>query len=392
MKKRILVGIISSLGLLASLTGCEQAGSSSRANVGDQYVTGISLNFERYNFENAGETISLVATVSVKEGKEYTGGITWKTSASVIASITEDAQDEKNCLVTALSGGECYISAIAGYKLATCKITVPKTNEPVGDLTLSISQTQVSIKPNSNVQLYSYLDGNEVTGSATWTSSNESVATVSGGLVTGLSVGTAIISSSYSSKTVTCEVNVSEDAVMEFTITLNRSSITLLENATTTLVATTTEPAEVSWVSSDESVATVNDGVVRALHEGSAIITASSNGKSATCTVTVNKPSEEEEDEDKCVLVRFFIDYNNVNDDGMVCEPFFWYQNVPLISSPDVPEDPTEPRDPAFPYFIGWSTHTLIDDKSDLWNMETDYVDGTVYTLTLYGIWLDVEA
>lgn len=77
-------------------------------------------------------------------------------------------------------------------------------------------------------------------------------------------------------------------------ISLNPTETTITVGKTETLVATI-EPLdasdkEVSWTSSDETVATVVDGVVTAEAEGSAIITATSHENEeifATCTVTV---------------------------------------------------------------------------------------------------------
>lgn len=45
----------------------------------------------------------------------------------------------------------------------------------------------------------------------------------------------------------------------------------------------------VTWASSNQSVATVAEGMVTAVSEGQSTITASAGGKSATCTVTVSK-------------------------------------------------------------------------------------------------------
>jgi len=45
---------------------------------------------------------------------------------------------------------------------------------------------------------------------------------------------------------------------------------------------------DASWSSDKESVATVSDGTIQAVAEGSAVITATVDGKSATCTVTVS--------------------------------------------------------------------------------------------------------
>lgn len=74
-------------------------------------------------------------------------------------------------------------------------------------------------------------------------------------------------------------------------ITLNKSEITLTElGATETLVATTVPVgATVTWSSDDEAVATVTSGgVVEAVAEGTATITASITGASASCEVLVD--------------------------------------------------------------------------------------------------------
>ena len=73
-------------------------------------------------------------------------------------------------------------------------------------------------------------------------------------------------------------------------ITLDYQTLSVNYGATGTLVATaspsdTTD--EITWGSSDTSVATVADGVVTAVGLGTATITASCGSYSATCTVTV---------------------------------------------------------------------------------------------------------
>ncbi len=64
---------------------------------------------------------------------------------------------------------------------------------------------------------------------------------------------------------------------------------------TETLTATGVPAGEtVTWKSDDESVATVENGVVTAVAKGTATITATAGGKSATCTVTVKESAPEE--------------------------------------------------------------------------------------------------
>lgn len=76
-------------------------------------------------------------------------------------------------------------------------------------------------------------------------------------------------------------------------ITLDKTSVTLYSNTTpnTVTLTATVQPSNttdtVVWSSSDENVATVNNGVVTAVSNGTATITAKAGDQTATCTVTV---------------------------------------------------------------------------------------------------------
>lgn len=75
-------------------------------------------------------------------------------------------------------------------------------------------------------------------------------------------------------------------------ITLDKSEATVTVNDTVTLTATTVpDNAEITWSSSDDTVATVSDGVVSGLVAGTVTITASitvdETDYTATCAVTV---------------------------------------------------------------------------------------------------------
>ena len=94
------------------------------------------------------------------------------------------------------------------------------------------------------------------------------------------------------------KVNESTDPVSVTGVSLNKSSLTLETGGTAVLTATVT-PADaadknVTWSSSDTTVATVADGVVTAVAAGTATITVTTadGGKTATCTVTVTAATE----------------------------------------------------------------------------------------------------
>ena len=131
-----------------------------------------------------------------------------------------------------------------------------------------------------------------------WSSSNEAVATVSAaGTVTAKSAGTAIITAtSENGMTASCTITVEKKLIPITEVYLDKSSATLTEGDTATLTATvlpenTTYSKDVSWSSNNSEVAAVDaNGTVTAKSVGTTIITATSeNGKSASCTITVNK-------------------------------------------------------------------------------------------------------
>lgn len=80
-------------------------------------------------------------------------------------------------------------------------------------------------------------------------------------------------------------------------INLDRSNITLVEETSETLTATTSPVGQtVAWSSSDDTIASVTNGVVTAVAEGTAVITASmtydGTAYTDTCNVTVTAAPE----------------------------------------------------------------------------------------------------
>lgn len=79
------------------------------------------------------------------------------------------------------------------------------------------------------------------------------------------------------------------------TITLNKTTLTLTPEKTHQLKVTGADGEEITWASSDEMIATVdNTGLVTAVAIGETEITATVKGKTLTCKVTVKAPVEGE--------------------------------------------------------------------------------------------------
>ena len=253
-------------------------------------VESVSLNKSEMTLTE-GESETLAATVTPDNAENKS--IIWSSNNEAVATV------DANGTVTAKRAGTAVITATStNGKSAGCTVTVEKKQIPVTEVRLS--ESTVGIVEGSTYKLTATVLPENTTDSksVSWSSNNEAVATVdANGTVTAKSAGTAVITAtSTNRKSASCTVTVSRKEIPITEISLDKSSATLTEGETTTLVATvlpenTTYGKSVKWSSSNVAVATVDlMGKVTAKSAGTAIITAiSENGKTASCTITVNK-------------------------------------------------------------------------------------------------------
>jgi uncharacterized protein YjdB len=188
-------------------------------------------------------------------------------------------------VVTGLKIGSVLIAASARGKDAFARVTVNPT--PV--VTVRISTTHRSMLVGEVAQLTAEpLDaGGSVLSDRpiTWTSSDASIATVTeSGLVTAVSVGGAIITASSEGKSAVASITVSEVPVASIAVTPTVSD--LVAGQTTQLSVELRSASgspltgrAITWSTSSSDVATVSsDGLVTAVGQGTATITATSEG------------------------------------------------------------------------------------------------------------------
>ena len=222
---------------------------------------------------------SLLLSVSVFPDNATNKAIVWSSSDNSVVAV-EDG------LVTALKMGEAKVKAVCGEKFAICVVKV----KPIEVESLTLDETNVNLRCGQTTTLTATVAPSDATDKTiTWSSSNPSVATVEGGVVKALMVGSATITAKAGDKTATCAVTV--EATPVTSITLDRTTASLKVGQSVTLAATV-NPSDatdktVTWNSSNPSVATVENGIVKAVKIGSATITAKAGDKTSTCIIHV---------------------------------------------------------------------------------------------------------
>lgn len=246
------------------------------------FPTSITLNktSATLELEGSGSTLQLTASILPESVKDKS--VTWTTSNSKVATVSDSG------LVTATGSGTAIITAKAnlGGRTAVCRVTIV-------DPSIKLNKTSTSL----------YIGGTETLTAAaipsgssiTWSTSDSKIATVSGGKITAVAIGTATITAKITvngkAYTASCKVTVQTCGVP-----VSKSSISLYIGDSETITATPTPAGQpITWSTSDSKIATVSSGKITAVAVGTATITAkitvNGNDYTSQCKVTVTAPS-----------------------------------------------------------------------------------------------------
>ena len=259
------------------------------------------------------------------------GSISWSVADNTVVDINKTStSNNERVTVTALKGGTTTITATSGGNSATCTITVGHTtNYGTPENPLTVDEAIALIPANNNVETEEplYVKGIVTSNSAynttyknydeAWLQSNDGtedqafelfrfkLSGVVGDYTAANSMvgkeviaygigkrhnGTPELSTSSNSPTNPIVYSISDPAPTA--VELDNSSASIEVGETTTITASlipNNAVATIVWESSDESVATVNNGVVTGVNNGHATITAriEETDIEAECLVTV---------------------------------------------------------------------------------------------------------
>ncbi len=277
-----LLGVCAGTLTLVTMS-CDSGGGSGPVPVGQVQVSPGTSTIE------VGQTTQLTASVKDEGGNALTGRtVSWSSGNPSVATVSAGG------LVTGVSEGVATITATSEGISGSASVTV--TPESVS--TVEVAPAQLDIILGQAGQLTATprgASGTALTGrSVAWESSDNGVATVdANGMVTSVALGTTTITATSEGISGTATVNVLPVPVETVEVLPAELSVAV---GVTGQLAATTKAADgtvlvgrtVAWTTSDGGIATVDaTGLVTGVAVGVATITATSEGKSGTATVTV---------------------------------------------------------------------------------------------------------
>lgn len=274
--------------------------SNSKTVYGTQSnVLTTSTNPAKVSFKLTSDTKS--ATIKWSKVTGATGyKVYYKTSSKGKWKLLKTASNKTvSCKKSGLTPGKTYWFTVKAYRNANGKTysgTYATKSVKIKEIkakSVKLNKSKISIQRGNSYRLKATINPKNTTDKITWTSSNKKVATVSSkGVVKGIKKGTVTITAKINGKKATCKVTITKRKTKS--IKLSKSKAIIISGKTFKL-SRTINPSNsdegVVWSSSNSSVASIKiqgqTCIITGKKKGTAIITAKSGSKKATCKVTV---------------------------------------------------------------------------------------------------------
>ena len=272
----------------ASLNGVTSAGTVltvTNATVTQIQITPPSLTLAK----GTKGKLTAIATYSDNSTQDVSSQVVWNSSNIGVATINLSGE------VSAVSNGSATLTGRVGA-VTSNGVSLSVTNASVNQIDLSATASTLAAGTKAQLTaVASYSDGSSqnITPLVSWSSSDSDVATVStSGEVTAVSPGTAVITGSFAGQISTLTVTVTAATVSAIQISTPLTSLALGTNGQLKALATYSDDTlvdvtgQISWSSSAPALVSVDaNGQIKALAVGSAVISGSLGGTSATINI-----------------------------------------------------------------------------------------------------------
>ena len=302
------MGVVKGLSDGTTTVKAEYNGSSASAQVTVSDVVTYQLRLSHSSmsiaYGSTGSVSALYDTLvngEVTSTEDVSASASWTSQASGIVSV--ESVGSSGAVLRAKGSGSASVSA--EYQGMKASVAVSVTD--VTTYSLEITPSSAVVNAGSTVSLSvmynTFTNGVkvksvDVTSSASWSSSDMSVATVVSGVVSGVKGGTADICASYGGLVATAAVTVKDVTTYALSVSPSEMSVqygktgsivlTLHTKVNGTVTASTDITASAEWTSDNPSAVSIQSaGVVKAAGSGSAVVKASYQGMTASVAVTV---------------------------------------------------------------------------------------------------------
>jgi uncharacterized protein YjdB len=242
-----------------------------------------------------GTTQQFTATGTYTDGttQDLTTVVTWNSSSALVAIISNAV----GSYGLATSSGQGTATISAAFNSISSSTTITVSGPSLVSITITPSVASIPLATSLQFDAVgTYTDGTtqDLTASATWTSSSPAVANVNAGLVAGTLMGTTNISAISGSITGSADVSVTTPILVSIAITpatatiANGTSQQFTATGTYNDYSTQVVTNSVTWGSSLNNVATISSGgLAVGTGVGTANITATSGSITASATLNV---------------------------------------------------------------------------------------------------------
>jgi len=276
---------------------------------GDIYCQELSLDAYELNLESAGDYTYLTAILTPFDTTEE---VIFESADSSVAMAEPDGR------IVAVRKGETFVTVTCGIVSAQCKVTVG-----IPKIVFELDSQEVTLMaPGESVFIYT---GEIPADEISWSSDDNSVATVSAGVVTAVGSGSTTVYGDYNGETQSCVIycefaeatdpvtteddepeNVEAEATepaetqapsseykapfaLKNLIGPNSQEVSLYVGDSFSLALVDSNGTHIKGVSwtVEGSCCTVSDGTVKALRSGNCVIVATYGGETYECRIIV---------------------------------------------------------------------------------------------------------
>ena len=227
-------------------------------------------------------------TLELKVGEVQSINYNVTEGYQVVWSVSKDGiVNVNNGTIEAIAVGEVTVTATV--KDTDVKKTITVTVTPVAPTSISIGGERTG-KIGETIELTAIVSPNNASYEGIiWTSSDETMATVTDGIVSLLKIGEVTITAQIKNTNIKDEVRILINAIPVTEIIIagpTKGKVGETITLTATVKPDNATDKTVVWMSNDETVATVEAGVVTLLKPGTAIITARAMNFDTSVTIT----------------------------------------------------------------------------------------------------------